>query len=154
MSDDFKYLNDRIEAQINWHSEKAGRNKKNYYVTEIIILVSGALIPVINALEGIPEPLLRALSASLGALTVLAAGIGKLFKFQESWLNFRALSEALKREKELYLNQVGDYETASDRKQKILVEHVEGMLASATAQFVSIQRAEREQPQASTPPDQ
>jgi hypothetical protein len=159
MSEEFKYLNDRIEAQINWHSEKANWNKTKYYLAEIITLVSGAIIPVINVVDVFPDPaMVRMLSASLAALAVLAAGISKLYKFQENWLNFRALAEALRREKELYFYHVGDYESQVDRRQKLLVERVENMLASATSQFVSIQRAEREplpsQPEyvASAPP--
>jgi hypothetical protein len=145
MSEEFKYLNDRIETQIKWHSEKATWNKAKYYLAEIITLVSGASIPVINVLDVFSDPsIVRMLSASLAALGVIAAGISKLYKFQENWLNFRALAEAMRREKELYFYQVGDYGSQTDRRQKLLVERVENMLASATSQFVSIQRAERE----------
>lgn len=145
MPEEFKYLTDRIQAQINWHSDKANRNKTHYYLAEIITLGAGALIPVINVFDVLSNPnLIRILSAALAALAVFSSGISKLYKFQENWLNFRALAEALRREKELYSYHVGDYESQSDRRQKLLVERVENMLASATSQFVSIQRAERE----------
>jgi hypothetical protein len=145
MSEEFKYLDERIETQIKWHSEKANWNKTKYYLAEIITLGAGALIPVINVFDVLSNPnLIRILSAALAALAVFSAGISKLYKFQENWLNFRALAEALRREKELYFYHVGDYESQTDRRQKLLVERVENMLASATSQFVSIQRAERE----------
>jgi len=149
MPEEFKYLNDRIEAQIKWHTDKAAWNKTKYYLAEIITLGAGALIPVINVFDVLSNPgLIRILSASLAALAVFSSGTSKLYKFQENWLNFRALAEALRREKELYFYQVGDYESQMERRQKLLVERIENMLASATSQYVSIQRAEREQPEA------
>ena len=51
------------------------------------------------------------LSAILGGIVVLAAAIGKLFKFHENWLHYRALAEAFAREKELYSAGAGDYTT-------------------------------------------
>ena len=39
------------------------------------------------------------LSAILGGIVVMAAAVGKLFKFHENWLHYRALAEALAREK-------------------------------------------------------
>ena len=41
----------------------------------------------------------------------MAAAVGKLFKFHQSWLHYRALAEAFAREKELYSAGAGDYTT-------------------------------------------
>ena len=77
------------------------------------------------------------LSAILGGVVVLAAAIGKLFKFHENWLHYRALVEALARERELYSVGAGDYagvdHTGRDR---LLVERVENLIANKTAQFL------------------
>jgi hypothetical protein len=151
MPEDFIYPRERIDEQINWHSNRANWNKRRYYITEIITLVAGALIPVANVLNMVSEPLLRILSASLGALSVLALGVSKLFKFQENWLNYRALAEAMRREKELFLNGVGDYDVPTERRNKKLVERVETMLASTTSKFISIQKPERESSPVSSP---
>lgn len=148
MIEDFEYLNERLEKQREWHSAKADWNKKRHYVTEVIMLGAVALIPVINVLGVTSQDWSRVLSVSLASVSVVSAGIGKLYKFQENWLSFRALAEALKREKELYLNQVGDYALENNRRQKILVERIENMLASTTTQFVAIHKAEQEKPQA------
>jgi hypothetical protein len=151
MPEDFNYPRERIDEQVNWHSHRANWNKRRYYITEIITLVAGALIPVINALQMVSEPMLRIFSASLGALSVLALGVSKLFKFQENWLNYRALAEAVRREKELFLNAVGDYDVPPERRNKKLVERIETMLASTTSKFISIQKPERESSPLSQP---
>lgn len=149
MTEELAYLDDRLEDQRKWHSGKATWNKNRFYVVEIITLVAGGLIPVINVLN-VAEPWLRVLSASLASVIVLATGIGKLYKFQENWLNFRAVAEMLKREREFYRYEVSQYAVRSDRERgKKLVERVENILASTTSQYVSIHGAEREEPQAS-----
>jgi Protein of unknown function (DUF4231) len=152
MPEDFNYPRERIDAQIDWHSNRANWNKRRYYITEIITLVAAALIPVVNALEMVSEPQLRMLSASLGALSVLALGVSKLFKFQENWLNYRALAETVRREKELFFNAVGDYDVPPERRNKKLVERIEIMLASTTSKFISIHKPERDSSLPSTAP--
>ena len=144
MTDNFNYLEERLEEQRKWHSSKATMNKKRYYTTEIITLTTGSLIPVINVLN-FPGPV-RLISALLAATGVISAGIAKLCKYQENWLNFRAVAEALKREKELYEHQIGDYELDSGKRQKLLVERVEEILASTTAKFISIQKKKQDKP--------
>ncbi len=154
MPEAFKYINERIDDQIKWHSDKSKWNKRRYYFTEVVMLLSSALIPVINVLDVLPDPSTRVLSAVLAAVGVIASGVSKLYKFQENWLNYRTLLEALHREKELYAYQVGAYETQADRRQKMLVVNVENLLASTTSQFISVHRAERDQSQAAPAPFQ
>lgn len=143
MGESFDYLEKRIDIQREWHSNKAALNKNKYYAIEIIVLISGALIPVINVASVIPNNLVRLLSALLAAIGVLSAGIGKLYKFHETWLNYRAVAEALKREKEFFINKVGDYN--SEQPEKKLVERIESILSSVTEKFVLIHEARREE---------
>jgi hypothetical protein len=143
MTDEFNYLEERIESQRKWHSDKATTNRNRYYFAETIALVAGASIPVINVLNVFPGRTLQFLSSALAAIIVISAGIAKLFKFQENWLNYRALAEALKREKELYLYKVCDYDREDENREKILIERVENLLGTATSQFVSIHRSDR-----------
>ena len=148
------YLQDRVVEQYEWHNKKASLNQKRFYVTETIALVVGALIPVVNVLP-VLDPSSEVLKNSLplvnslmGATIVVAVGAGKLWKFQENWLQYRALAEALLREKELFCYEVGDYQAAEDGVDltKLLVDRVEDMLATNTRQFVSRHRAAPDRP--------
>jgi len=144
--EDFCYLENRIEEQRKWHSDKSSLNKKSYYRFEICTLVSGSLIPVVNVISGIPDVYVRLLSSFLAAISVLSVGISKLYKFRENWLSYRTVDEALNREKELFLHQVGDYEFESQQQQrKMLVERVENILSSTTSKYISTHKAGREQ---------
>lgn len=155
MAEEFSYLNDRVEAQRKWHSTEAGENKRWYYTLEIITLVAGALIPVVNVFDVLPTPWLRVLSSVLATIVVIAAGLNKLYGFQENWLHYRLVSEALKREREFYLHKTGDYEVNSEQQRnRILVGRVEDILTSTTSQFVATHRGKREQSQPPGAPEQ
>lgn len=141
----FTYLKDRLETQQKWHDHKSIWNRKRFYAIEIVTLSAGAFIPVINVLTIIPNDLIRIISALLGTVIAVAVGIGKLYKFQENWLSYRTLAEALKREQEFFVHGVGDYDVSEDEERnKILVEHVENMIANTTSQYVTLHMAERE----------
>ena len=76
-------------------------------------------------------------SAILGGVVVVAASVGKLFKFHENWLQYRTLVEALEREKELDSVGAGDYAESDEAgRNRLLVERVESILANTTSQFV------------------
>lgn len=152
MNPSFEYLERRLEPQEKWHEEKARWNKWLFYTMEVATLLSGAAIPVVN-LWVVKDPYLAGvLSAILGGLVVVAAAVGKLFKFHDNWLHYRALVEALAREKELYSAGAGDYASPFDEagRKRLLVERVENLLASATSRFIEAHRSEREAPAAET----
>jgi len=91
MSTEFEYLQRRLEPQERWHDERAKLNKRLFYTAEVATLLAGAAIPVVNLWVVKDAYLAGVLSAILGGIVVLAAAIGKLFKFHENWLHYRAL---------------------------------------------------------------
>lgn len=141
MSAPFDYLNQRLEPQQQWHDARAKLNKRLFYTAEVATLLAGAAIPVVNLWVIKDAYLAGILSAILGGVVVVAAAVGKLFKVHDNWLYYRALVEALAREKELYSAGAGDYAAleGSDRN-RILVERVENLIANKTAQFVETHR--------------
>jgi len=137
MSTEFEYLQRRLEPQERWHDERAKLNKRLFYTAEVATLLAGAAIPVVNLWAVKDAYLAGVLSAILGGIVVLAAAIGKLFKFHENWLHYRALVEALAREKELYSVGAGDYAAVDEAgRNRLLVERVENLIDNKTAQFI------------------
>jgi hypothetical protein len=142
MNETFDYIERRIIPQLKWHSDKAKRNKRWFYGVEITTLGAGTAIPIVNVWPATDPHLAGLLSAILGGLVVLAAAIGKLFKFQENWLQYRALAEMLEREEEHYKVGAGEYADADESaRNRLLVEHVEGLLASTTSQYITTHRS-------------
>ena len=138
----FDYPERRLESQRHWHSGKATWNKRRFYATEIVTMLAGAAIPIVNVWGAPAAPEVRVTSTILGAMVVLSAGVARLFKFQENWLQFRAVAEALDREREFHAQKVADYALDDDAKRHaLLVERVEALLATTTAQFLATHRS-------------
>ena len=135
------YVQRRLEEQRRWHSREATANKRRFYAAEIATLLAGASIPVVNV--WVVDPVTaRVLSAILGAVVVVAAGLARLMKFQENWLQYRAVAEALGREREFYAEKAGDYAVADAPREALLVDRVEALLTSTTMRFIATHRAE------------
>jgi len=112
-----------------------------FYAVEVATLLAGAAIPVVNLSTVKDLHLTGVLSAILGGIVVVSAAVGKLFKFHENWLHYRALVEAVAREKELYSAGAGDYAAIdATERDRLLVERVENLLANKTARFLETQK--------------
>jgi hypothetical protein len=144
------YLSDRLEDQIKWHSAKARENKKKFHWLQIIIIVSGALIPLFSAF-GVSESLQNytgLVTAILGVTIVIVTAFIQMFKYQENWILYRNTSELLKKEKYFYLNDVGIYSTFdSQEKKRMLVERVETFVSAETSKYFTIHKPEKPEPQ-------
>src|SRR5262245_20378034 len=145
MNETFEYVERRLEPQRKWHNEKATWNKRRFYTAEVATLLAGAAIPVVNLWVAKDPFWTGVFSAVLGGVVVVAASVGKLFKFHENWLQYRTLVEALEREKELYSVGAGEYADADKaERNRLLVERVENVLANTTSQFIETHQSTRE----------
>ncbi len=145
MNETFEYVERRLEPQRKWHNDKATWNKHRFYTVEVATLLAGAAIPVVNLWLVHDAFWAGVLSAILGGVVVVAASVGKLFKFHENWLQYRALVEALEREKELYSVGAADYSELDEAgRNRLLVVRVESILASTTSQFIETHRSARD----------
>jgi hypothetical protein len=126
-----KYLQTRYEDQIEWYSTKASHCKRRYQEFQWGVIVLSASLPV----------LITALPSSLKWLTVIISiilAIGttalKTFKFQENWVNYRTVSEMLKKEKHFYDADVGDFARTKD-KEALFVKRVEALISQENTQW-------------------
>jgi uncharacterized membrane protein YbaN (DUF454 family) len=145
-SSEHGYFNTRLEDQLHWYSEKAGKNKKRFYAMQIIIIVTGASISIVNGLR-VSDALLGYIgvfSAILGAVVIIVTALLQLFKSQENWILYRTTAELLKKEKFYYLNSVGEYAgLSSEQKEKMLVERVETIVSSESSKYFSVHKPEK-----------
>jgi len=132
---DCKYLDDRLEEQIRWYGKKANQNKNRFYGYQIVIIVSGVLVPIINAANfGSDE--VRVISSILGGIIVGITSILQLKKHHENWIQYRSTEEVLKKEKYFFLNNVGLYSELEDKKKcERLVRRVESVISNQNVRF-------------------
>src|SRR3712207_2756657 len=61
------YISNRLEEQTKWHSKKARENKKKFRFYEIITIISGASIPLINVI-GLGDLTTRIITSVVGGI--------------------------------------------------------------------------------------
>ena len=61
----------------------------------------------------------------------------KTFKFQENWVNYRTIAEALKKEKHYYDAGALEYATVEDKEQ-LFVERVEVLISTESTSWMAI----------------
>jgi len=139
------YKKNRLEEQITWYSKKAQHNKTRFRLCQVIILVAGSVIPIINV-AGFADLPTRITSSVIGAMIAIATGVTQLEKYQENWIIYRTTSELLKKEKYFFENGAGDYSKVKEEdKMKLLVERVEGIVSSETSKYFTIHQPSKKE---------
>ncbi len=132
--DQEKYLVDRVDDQINWLSAKAAFNQTRYKRLRVLQLLCSASIPFLVATISDNTGPLKWIAGGLGVIVTIAEGLQALYKYHELWLQYRGTSEALKREKMLFLSGSGRYGGAENAFSAFVVE-VENILANENTQW-------------------
>jgi hypothetical protein len=151
------YFEKILEGQREWYSDKAGSYKRRHLFFAIAVIVLGAVITVLQAIEA--AAWVRYLTAALGALVAVLRAVDTLLRPGETWQGYRKASENMKREYRLYLNYADVYHDAPDEDAayRLLVERVETVLAEEQQlfwQFHAKTPAAQPPAEVSEPPDQ
>ncbi|HSB73402.1 MAG TPA: DUF4231 domain-containing protein [Candidatus Methylomirabilis sp.] len=119
------YILERLDPQIAWYDSKSGWNQVWYRrlrFGEIAIACSlSFLVSYADTLA-----VLKILAGLLGVGVAIIAGILSLFRFQETWIEYRSICEALKREKFLFQARAEPY--ASDGAAAVFVARAEALM--------------------------
>jgi hypothetical protein len=134
------YLQTRIDGQISWYEGKSARNKRWYYTCQVIVLICGALIPLVAGYMTAQMTWLKYLTGALGAVVVVFQGLMALKKYKENWLTYRSTAEWLQREKMYYLTNAGDYKTSPDAF-GLFVERAENIMSSENSGWLERSKA-------------
>jgi len=139
------YIKERLDDQILWYEKKSASNKLRFRITQVIIIIASAIIPIINL--AVPaENTQNALftTAILGTIVTIVAAFSQMEKYFETWILYRTTVETLKREKFLYMNDAADYSNLGDtEKNKLLIERVEVLLSSENSNFFALQQQQQ-----------
>lgn len=121
-----KYLEERLQDQIDWYDRKSGLYQTRYKRLRMLEILAASSIPF---LSGYIETwaYITPVVGALGLFITIIAGLLSLNQYQELWLDYRATAEALKQEKFLYLTRTEPYD--GERPLNLLVQRVESRLA-------------------------
>lgn len=126
---------ERLEDQLNWYEARSRRHVLWYQSLKVAQIVIAAAIPAVAAAGASV-----AVAGALGAVIVVLEGVQQLFQFQQNWISYRSIAEALKHEKFLYLASAGPY-GHSERPDATLAERVEALVSQETVAWADAQRA-------------
>jgi hypothetical protein len=129
---------DRLEDQLAWYEEKAGRHRRWFQGLKVGQIVVAAAIPAVAAAGASVG-----VAGALGAVVVVMEGLQQLFQFQQNWIAYRGTAEALKREKFLFLAAAGPY-AGPEGRDRLLAERVEGLVSQEHAAWSETQRTSTE----------
>jgi len=129
------YFESVLEDQRSWYESKAGQYKFRHLLFAIAVIVTGALISVIQVFAD--QFWVAGVTALLGAGVTVLRSVETLLRPNETWQAYRKAAEGMKREYRLYINNAGDYTLAADEEAafRLLVEHVETVVAEEQQLF-------------------
>jgi hypothetical protein len=120
-----EYIEQRLDNQRKYYSEKSGLNQKWYRRLRFATIIIAGTLPFVTAYLDV-NPAMKVVAGAMGALIAIIEGIQHLNKYHDNWVNYRRTSEALKREKIMFQTQTGAY--TQEATLAILVARVEAIL--------------------------
>ena len=125
------YFNEDLAQQQVWYDVRASSHKMKANYMSLTVIACGALTALIATLKPKGFDPYDAITAALGVLVALVQGSLRIWRFDESWVEYRKASENMKREKRLYVNHAGPYAQIEDEEESSLyfVESIEQIIA-------------------------
>ena len=125
-----EYIEKRLDDQIGWYERKSQNAQKVFKRLRLFEIIAAALIPFLSGLL-LSNPKLfltgNVIVGMLGMSVAIITGFLSLGRHQEHWIEYRAVSEGLKKEKYLYEAKVDPYYAADAFP--LLVQRVEALVS-------------------------
>ena len=107
-------MDTRLNNQLEYYSTKCSKLRSEYYWLSSISIVINAVIPILSM--GIESTgFLKYIIAALSASATISTSILLLCKTKDTWIKYRSTYEKLEKEKVLFENSAGKYETATEQ---------------------------------------
>ena len=88
---------------------------------------------------------MKIIVGGLGLIVAVAAGVQMLYRFQEHWIEYRAVCEALRHERFLYLTGTPPYDDAKEAFH-LLVLRVERHISQEHSKWIAEMRSQDQNP--------
>ena len=127
------YIEERLNDQINWYGQKSRTNQLWFKRLRFAEIVAASVIPFLAGFAG-ESLFIKIAIGALGVIVAIIASLLALLRLQEHWINYRAIAEALKTEKFLFLTQTQPYDTGDAFH--FLVQRVEALLSKENTEWM------------------
>jgi len=134
---------EEFNDQLNWYDKKASLFKTKAQYIDLLIIACGALVAAIPVLKPNGELHWTEIMVSfLGAAVVLGQGAQRVFRYGETWPEYRLASERMKREWRLFINQQGSYDIQEDTARSRYINNLESVMAKEQKIFFEALRSQ------------
>jgi len=129
-----EYIEQRLDDQMNFFAQKSRKNKDNYIKIKVLVIILSACLPLATNYSDVPS--FPTIIGLIGVVIAILSGLDALFNYHESWVNYRKVREALKREKFLYLTKAGPYQENATFQQ--FVVNIEAIISTENTEWFNL----------------
>lgn len=147
------YLETDLAKQREWYSARASKYKAYAQRMGLMIIAGGGLVTFMAAVKPLGPGATTIILAALGFLIALVQGILRIWRYDETWVEYRKASERMKREQRLYVNACGPYADTADEEErfKAFVMAIEQVIAEEQQIYFTSTAAPKEGEQKKVP---
>jgi hypothetical protein len=127
------YARSEAERVFRWYARNARRSRYQFQISEMILLVASAAVPV----AGILTPGNARPAAIIGAGVVVLTGFRSVFHFYDNWTRLAGTCAFIKAELRLYEARVEPYDDPATRAE-ILLRKINSAELTETAKWMTL----------------
>ncbi len=141
-----EYIEQRLDDQIKWYSDKSSVCQKKHKSWQVIKIIAALLITTLSLWATNTDTKIGTVIVStfmtyvigiLGAFIVFIESFVKIFDYKKLWIEYRMASEKLKREKLLFQTKSDPYNISDSFI--LLVKRCESIMQSETHGWEEVQ---------------
>ena len=126
------FIKFRLTDQIDWYDQKSGFMKKRYQRYKIVTF-AGTALTTFSAGMGVN----KFFTLLFAAVIAFSESVLSLQKYQELWINYRTITELLKKERIMYQTKTGIYQE-SENPDADLIERSEAIISSENINWTNL----------------
>lgn len=130
-----EYIKERVDDQAAWFSQKSQYNQKLFKRLRVAEVIFATAIPFLSGHISDGDVVIKIVIGLFGAAIAIISGLLAIYKFQENWIQYRTICEALKREKLLFLTRTSPYD--KQEPYPIFVKNIESLLSKENIAWAS-----------------
>lgn len=135
-----EYVEHRLLRKIGRYKRLGAKNRRFYYCSSAIAIISAATVPVLISLDK-----MNWLAIALSLIVTIVVSLESLFHFREHWRNYDNAEEALRRHEFLFGTRSGIYQGKDDQEAyHLLVSKVEEIVQAERNATILMRTADQQ----------
>lgn len=117
-----------VGSQLDFYSNEVSLYFRLYFACKVLALLAASALPICAI--ALHDDKLKLVTASLGAVVVIAEGMIQLFKLRETWISAASTRQAIEHEIVLFGTGAGPYRACGDAAPPRFVSRVAAIIDS------------------------